>query len=188
MFMPRRCCTLEDMLRKEQKDHSKVADEVFRQMLLALDYLTSMRIIHRDVKPANILSNGFDLPVHLELADFGLSDIPRDSITKRIGTMSYMAPEMLACKGRQTDKMDIWSLFVTVLCFTADLELHNKIDSDATPDDILKYVAQFCRLPENEKVKHLGEHDPLKRPSAAEILSILYASDSTVYHVLHVNM
>jgi serine/threonine protein kinase len=65
------------------------------QILCGLNYCHAHRIIHRDVKPQNILvdSNG-----NLKLADFGLArafGVPIRTLTHEIETLWYRAPEVL---------------------------------------------------------------------------------------------
>lgn len=72
------------------------ASAIFAQLLRSLVYLHSMGIMHRDVKPENLVfkdSNSFDIV----LTDFGLAEfeLNSDRIYKRCGTPGYVAPEIL---------------------------------------------------------------------------------------------
>lgn len=91
----------------------KDAVEATHQMLLAINYLHSLNIVHRDLKLENFLyeKQGSDF---LKLIDFGFSKI-WDKNTKMelsCGTLSYVAPEVLA--KNYTSKCDMWSLGVIV--------------------------------------------------------------------------
>lgn len=69
---------------------------IIRPTLLALRYLHMHGIVHRDVKPENIV---FGENATLKLIDFGLSiDTSVSSPKTMIGTFDYMAPEVLAFK------------------------------------------------------------------------------------------
>ena len=87
--------------------------KIARQVLSVLGYLHRNRIIHRDIKPHNLLVQDSDL--NIKITDFGLSTfIPKpDGMTLTVcGSNSYMAPEIFLRKGYSFE-VDVWSLGVT---------------------------------------------------------------------------
>ncbi|KAI0845110.1 Pkinase-domain-containing protein [Daldinia vernicosa] len=100
----------------KQKLSESEARKLFIQLFQGIKYLHDRNIVHRDVKPENILLVDKDLQV--KLADFGLAKIiGEESFTTTLcGTPSYVAPEILA-EGRHrkyTKAVDIWSLGVVL--------------------------------------------------------------------------
>lgn len=94
--------------------------EMASQMLQALIYLHGENVLHRDVKPDNILyninprANQAGNSHAFFLADFGLSKF-QDFSRTRAGSMLYMAPEVISASETQTSKLDVWSLGVVFL-------------------------------------------------------------------------
>ena len=84
-----------------------------RQILRAVAYLHSNCICHRDLKPENcLLTSGSIGSNNLRVVDFGVSCNfnPGEKLTKQVGTMNYMAPEVLKEAPREYDNScDIWS-------------------------------------------------------------------------------
>ena len=110
--------------------------EYARQVLVALGFLHRTGVLHRDLKPHNILLGDTEGTI-VKLVDFGLSSTMNGSgATPGGGTARYMSPE--AYQGTVSAATDLWSLGATVTHLLTGVRPW----SDKLPDD----VSDFWRL------------------------------------------
>ncbi|XP_021810037.1 mitogen-activated protein kinase kinase kinase 1-like [Prunus avium] len=148
--------------------------EYTRQILQGLKYLHDRRVIHRDIKCANILvhANG-----SVKLADFGLAKtIQMNDIKSSQGTAYWMAPEVVNRKHQGYGlPADIWSLGCTVLeMLTRRVPYPNlewmqalfkigKGEPPPVPDSLSKDAQDF--------IHRCLQVNPANRPTAAQLLN-----------------
>lgn len=149
------------------------AKELFGQMCLAVSYIHSHGIVHRDLKLENIL---LDSNNQIKLSDFGFTREfePHQLLRTRCGTTAYAAPEMLAGKPYQGPEVDIWSLGVILFVLVCG---YLPFDDDNEPAMQWKIVNDPVLIPEtlSENLQDLLawilQKDGSKRPSIYQILS-----------------
>jgi serine/threonine protein kinase len=103
------------MHRSQFRLHERVIRRYALEALRGLRYLHSHDIIHRDIKPGNMLVSGTG---SVKLSDFGTcrDTVARSSMTtmQTVGTPCYLAKECIAC-GKYSKSSDIWAFACSIV-------------------------------------------------------------------------
>ncbi|KAJ2824841.1 Protein kinase of the Mitotic Exit Network, partial [Coemansia furcata] len=128
--------SLQNILRKFSKFPENLVGVYVAQILDGLSYLHSNAILHRDIKPGNILLVKEGV---VKLADFGVARI-QNGLDTVVGSPYWIAPEVLQLKGA-TSASDIWSLGCTIV---------QLVDGKAPYQDLPPMAAMF-RIGQDER-------------------------------------
>ncbi|RYP68359.1 hypothetical protein DL771_006745 [Monosporascus sp. 5C6A] len=147
----------------------------FRDLILGIEYLHAQGVVHRDIKPDNLLLTADDV---LKIVDFGVSEMfekPHEMVTKKsMGSPAFLAPELCTSKhGDVSGKAaDIWSMGVSLYCLKyGRLPFQN----DTVVDMLEAIRSEEVYVPpdENEHFKHLMgrilDKDPDSRITMREL-------------------
>jgi len=172
--------TLRDALRGGGLDDWS-AVETAAQVLEALAHAHSKGVVHRDVKPANVmLEDGEEVSVRL--LDFGLAQLEHADTLTAVGdvpgTLAYIAPERLAGE-EATGAADVWAVGVLLwealagrhpFWAVSPLETARRVEQGAQQLAQLRpdLPQELCRA-----VDRMLALDPRKRPAAKQALNLL---------------
>ncbi len=106
--------SLNDMLKRRKRFSDVEVWYYIIQLLEAVNYMKSMKIIHRDLKLGNLF---LGTNMELKVGDFGLATkVTFDGEKKRTicGTPNYIAPEVLSSWIGHSYEVDVWSIGVII--------------------------------------------------------------------------
>ena len=161
-------------INKMTKLSENQSKNIFFQLISTLEYIHSLGIIHRDIKPDNIL---LDLNNNIKLCDFGVALQTNTKknilINDKVGTPAFVAPEILTNNYYDPFKTDIWSAGVVLYSILAGIfpfrgnneaELNKRILAGKFPNID---VSNDCM----DLLKKILNVDPKERISIKEILN-----------------
>ncbi|CAD8059589.1 unnamed protein product [Paramecium sonneborni] len=155
-----------------------VSKLLIAQVILAIEYLHSLNIIYRDLKPMNILvgKDGF-----LKLADLGLAkEIINDRAALSFcGSPAYLAPEIIKGDGA-TQSVDVYGIGVLLYEMLSGYPPHFIQNIDLMLERIQFCPINYDRIKSKMSIKILKEmlqRDQTKRPNLKDIKNHIFFAD-----------
>ncbi|MET9680286.1 serine/threonine-protein kinase [Streptomyces coeruleorubidus] len=149
------------------------------EVLGALEAAHAAGILHRDVKPDNVLLGRYDRVV---LTDFGIAQIEGETnLTDTggfVGSPEYIAPERVLGQ-RPGPASDLWSLGVVLYAATEGVSPFRRSNTAATLQSVLHAMPAppaSAQGPLAEAITGLLHKDPARRPDAARVRALLEAA------------
>ena len=179
-------CEGGELLERISDDEYREADaaRLIRAVLRTAAQCHSRGIIFRDIKPDNFLFKNNDVNAPLKATDFGLAGkLPKnrdEPLSRRCGTPSYMAPEVINRK--YGAEADVWSCGVVAYqLLTGRLPFRDMVNQRPNAKEVFRAILEdpldladppWDVISEEAKdfVEHLLERDPKKRPTARAAL------------------
>ncbi|OMJ92304.1 hypothetical protein SteCoe_4966 [Stentor coeruleus] len=180
-------CSLSTMMKRKinRRMEEFEANKLFRELLLALDYLHNKSVTHRDVKLENTL---VDQSGVVKLIDFGFATcFPNDKKAKIFcGTPSYMAPEIVSKKEYYGPPVDIWAAGVLLYALiTGNFPFRANSDKDLYKQISRGHyvVPEYVSIAAKHFIAKMLCVDPNKRPRAGELLKDPWFRASSAFSI-----
>ncbi|GGW33184.1 serine/threonine-protein kinase [Streptomyces griseoloalbus] len=164
------------VLQEEGTLSVREAARVGLEVLGALEAAHAAGILHRDVKPDNVLLGRHERVV---LTDFGIARIEGETnLTDTggfVGSPEYIAPERVLGQ-RPGPASDLWSLGVVLYAATEGVSPFRRSNTPATLQSVLNAVPAppaSAQGPLAEVITGLLQKDPARRPNAAQVRAVL---------------
>ncbi|MFI0134876.1 serine/threonine-protein kinase [Streptomyces luteogriseus] len=155
---------------------AREAARIGLEVLGALEAAHAAGILHRDVKPDNVLLGRYDRVV---LTDFGIAQIEGETnLTDTggfVGSPEYIAPERVLGQ-RPGPASDLWSLGVVLYAATEGVSPFRRSNTPATLQSVLNATPAppaSAQGPLAEAINGLLHKDPARRPNAAQVRALL---------------
>lgn len=177
-----------ELITTSTKYTEKVASRMANNMFSALAYLHAAGIVHRDVKPENLLVCEMnDGTKTLKLGDFGLATEVKEPLLVVCGTPTYVAPDILSENGYGL-KVDVWAAGVITYILLCGFPPFVSTDNNQEElfDKILEGKFEFLSpfwddvsSSAKDLITHVLQVDPEVRYSAADVLKHPWVANDT---------
>lgn len=170
--------------------------ELFIQVCEAVIHAHQKGVIHRDLKPKNVLMSEIGEHAHPKIIDFGLAKATHQSLTDEslntihgqiLGTPEYMSPEQTWLNSRDIDtRTDIYSLGALLYeLITGSSPLSDHLASEKNLEESLNVIREVDPLPPSQRYKGSASTDGVPRELDWIVLKCLFKDRQHRYHSVH---
>ncbi|EEQ88471.1 negative regulator of the PHO system [Blastomyces dermatitidis] len=158
-------------VRNNQLNYTTIKD-FMHQLLRGVAFCHHNRVLHRDLKPQNLLINTNG---QLKLADFGLArafGIPVNTFSHEVVTLWYRAPDVLLGSRMYNTSIDIWSAG----CIMAEMYMGRPLFPGSTNEDQLQKIFRLMGTPSERSwpgISQFPEYKPNFPVYATQDLSLI---------------
>ena len=192
VYSPLASWTVEKIIAEELAADDDIMDdqtrlEIFWQLLEGIEFLHSIEVMHRDIKPLNMTVVSMT-PGHIQarLIDFGMATQSLESHHYKVGTRPYLAPEIWAGLDKRSqsgydDRIDMFAFGLSMYQFFCrepcdwiriDQDEQGNIN-DSRLQDVFKALHLYCSDPKiTQLITQCLFWDPRLRSSARDILGL----------------
>jgi len=178
IYTPLATTRFHDLILSSMEDQDRVI--ILKQCIEGIEYIHSKHLMHRDIKPGNLAVSSRTPPKAIIL-DFGSATWERSSMDHMVGTIPYLAPEIMELKkgrARQPydNSVDMWGLGVSgyqLLCQKERIwsEVTRQAYNGIQAGLIVAMKERPALRPVIQLLQRMTSWSPLARESAADALA-----------------
>ncbi|TFK51747.1 Pkinase-domain-containing protein [Heliocybe sulcata] len=156
IFMEPMEADLHQIIKSGQQLTNEHVQYFLYQILRGMKYIHSASVVHRDLKPGNLLVNA---DCELKICDFGLArgfehspDGNQTQLTEYVATRWYRAPELMLAFRQYNTGIDVWSIG----CIFAELLMAKPLFKGKDYVDQLNKILDVLGTPDDEVIRRIG--------------------------------
>ena len=178
------------LIEQIEQGNTSILKDILSGIVNGLSFLYDNKIIHRNIKPANIYLQEKGDELIPKIADFGVATFESENNYELTGTFAYMAPEIMK-KSVYDIKSDMWSIGILFYEIITGTLLYGKNVTKKILKSLFSKNILYFKLTENIQLNILFRRllviDPDKRMTFPELQKYISSKDFLKENIIYVN-